>query len=398
MLINSSERQYEVEKNTLKRRGIMAKQRVLNVGIDLGTSRSVIACDNGVRTFISSYIGFPRDDVSKKMIKKDIVFGDEALKNKMALDLYRPVEKGVLKYSDSPEKNKEGYDKSIYLARELVKHLIELATEGEKGDFIVRGVIGTPALASQKNKKALIEIAQGILESVMIVSEPFSVAYGLNLLHNTLVIDIGAGTVDLCRMHGTIPSDEDQITTFKGGDYIDNVFFNLLTEKYKDANFTVNMVKRFKEENAFVTEQGERVYVDLPVKGKPTRHDVTDGLRTACQAIVPDIVEGISKLVATFDPEFQDELKENVILAGGGSEILGLRKEVEDHMKKNLGYGRVVKVEEPVYAGANGALILCKEMPDEYWLEIKEQDDKAVETSGMKEQKSFQETPVAQGN
>jgi len=46
----------------------------------------------------------------------------------------------------------------------------------------------------------------------MVVSEPFAVAYGMNLLNNALVIDIGAGTTDFCIMHGTIPSEEDQKT------------------------------------------------------------------------------------------------------------------------------------------------------------------------------------------
>ena len=82
------------------------------------------------------------------------------------------------------------------------------------------------------------------------------------------------------------------------------------------------------------------------------------------------IVDGVRKLVAGFDPEFQRGLKRNVILAGGGSKIVGLRKEIENYMKKTLGYGRVTAVEEPLYAGANGALRLAKDMPNEYWNEV----------------------------
>ena len=349
----------------------MTEIKVLNVGIDLGTSRSVIAADNGVRTFISSYVGFPIDVVSSKMLGKDIVFGDEAIENRMALDLYKPFSKGVTKHSDSSEKHPEEYEKSKSVAKELLRHLVGLVTEGETRDLILRGVIGAPSLASKKNKKDLIDIAGGVLDDVMVVSEPFAVAYGLDMLSNALIIDIGAGTVDLCRMYGIVPSEEDQLTMFKAGDHIDRIFLDLIKKKYEDANFTVTMIKRFKEESAFVSAQGERVTIDLPVRGKPTSHDVTNELKEACKTIVPEIVEGVRNLIASFDPEFQDGLKRNVILAGGGSQIVGLQREIESYMKEKLGYGKVSKVEEPLYAGANGALMLCKDMPDEYWDKLK---------------------------
>ncbi|MBF0476036.1 MAG: rod shape-determining protein [Deltaproteobacteria bacterium] len=356
----------------------MDTPKVLSVGIDLGTSRSVIACDNGIRTFIASYVGFPKDAVSKKLLGKEIVFGEEAQRHRLSLDLYKPFDRGCLKYSDAPEKNPAEYDKAKNVAKDLLRHLIAMVKEGLTEEVIIRGVVGAPALASIKNKKALLEIAEDVLDDVMIASEPFTVAYGLNVLTNALIIDIGAGTVDLCRMHGTIPSEEDQVTTFKAGDYIDQVFLNLIKEKFKEANYTINMVKKFKEDNAFVSDQGENVFIELPVAGKPTTYDVTEELRAACRSIVPEIIQGIKKLVASFDPEFQDDLKKNVILAGGGSQIVGLKREIELQMKETLGYGKVSRVEEPLYAGANGALLLCKDMPDEYWDELRSHSKKVA--------------------
>ncbi len=350
----------------------MGYKKVLHVGIDLGTSRSVIAGDNGMRAFVASYVGFPKDAVAMKMFgKREVIFGDEAIKNRLSLDLHRPFDKGKLKYTDSLENKTKEFEKAKSVARKLLRHLISLATEEETEELIIRGVIGAPALASVKNKKTLIDIADGVLDDSMIVSEPFAVAYGLDLFSSALIIDIGAGTVDLCRMAGTIPTEDDQITTLKAGDHIDKVFLDQIRKKYNDANFTVAMVKRFKEENAFVSVYGEKVFIELPVRGKPENHDVTEELREACRSIVPDIVEGVRKLVASFDPEFQRGLKRNVILAGGGSQIVGLRKEIEDYLKQILGYGRVIAVEEPLYAGANGALRLAKDMPDEYWDQVK---------------------------
>ncbi len=349
----------------------MEESRILNVGIDFGTSMSVIASDNGVRACVPSYVGFPKDMISRKMLGKEVLYGDDAIRHRLSCNVYRPLELGVLKHSDNSKDNPSGYQQTIEVAKKLLEHLVDLATQGRPEDFIIRAVIGAPALAGESNKQALIDISDGVLDFVQIVSEPFSVAYGMNLLNNTLVIDIGAGTVDLCRMQGLFPTKEDQITTYKAGDYIDNVFFDLIEAKYPDANYTLNMLKQFKEEHAIISNNAEKLYLSLPIQGKPTALDVTDEIRQACRTIVPEITEGIKYLVSTYDPEFQSELKENIILAGGGSQVVGLSEELEKYMLETLGYGSVKRITDPVYAGANGALMYCKDLPEEEWAEFK---------------------------
>src|SRR4029078_10623865 len=113
------------------------------------------------------------------------------------------------------------------------------------------------------------------------------------------------------------------------------------------------------------------VVVELPVNGKPTSFDLTDEMRTACRSIVPAMVDGLANLIATFDPEFQTRLKNRVLLAGGGSQIKVLDSAIEEEMKKRLGGGKVMRIEEPVYGGANGALKIAHDMPAEYWNELK---------------------------
>jgi rod shape-determining protein MreB len=339
----------------------MDEAKVLNIGIDLGTSKSVICSDNGGRGCVPSYVGFPKDAIAKKILGKEVLFGDEAIKHRLALNLYRPLELGVLKYSDHPEENPEGYQLMKDVARRLLQHLIEHARQEVSTEVITRAVIGAPALASESNRQALIEMATGVVDHFEIASEPFMVAYSMNLLEKALIIDVGAGTVDLCRMQGLFPSGDDQVTTYKGGDYIDNVFFDLLEARYPEANFTLEMLKRFKEANSTVSESPDKMFITLPVNGKPTPLDVTEELREACRAIVPEIVSGIDYLISTFDPEFQDELKENIVLAGGGSQIMGLAEELEKHMQEALGYGKVRRIADPIYAGANGALMYCSD-------------------------------------
>ncbi|TAJ23392.1 MAG: hypothetical protein EPO68_03210, partial [Planctomycetota bacterium] len=98
---------------------------------------------------------------------------------------------------------------------------------------------------------------------------------------------------------------------------------------------------------------------------------ITQDMRAACASIIPPIVDGLGKLISTFDPEFQDRLKNRVLLAGGGSQIKGLDAAIEAEMLARLGGGRVIRIEEPVYGGANGALKLAHDMPAEYWEKLK---------------------------
>jgi len=102
------------------------------------------------------------------------------------------------------------------------------------------------------------------------------------------------------------------------------------------------------------------------VQGRPKDFDITDELRTACRSIVPGIVGSIAELIATYDPEFQEVIRSNVILAGGSSQMVGLATLMLQGMEE-LGGGRITCVEEPIFAGANGALKMAQRMPRHFW-------------------------------
>ena len=344
---------------------------VLYVGIDLGTSRTSIAASNGVRETVYSFVGYPKDVVAKKLLKKDMLFGKEAVDKRLSLDLYRPFEKGVIKFSNEETigVSEDQIKKQMQAAKDLVRHVLSIVRP--RKDELIYGVIGSPARASILNKQALMDACKGTFEAVMIVSEPFAVAYGTNTLEDALIVDIGAGTTDLCRMHGAIPTEEDQITTSKAGDYIDEEAARLIRKKHPGAQFSINMVRDAKERFSFVNDVNDKAIVTWPdANGKPTAFDITAELKEACRLVVPDIVTGLHKLVSSFDAEFQRRMLQNVVLAGGGSQLRGLDRMIEEDLQK-YGGGRVTKVHEPVFAGANGALKLAADMPEDYWKEVK---------------------------
>jgi rod shape-determining protein MreB and related proteins len=342
-------------------------ENVLLMGIDLGTSRSSIVTMDGKRKTIESYVGYAKDAVSRKFLKTDILYGKAALDNRLAVDLYRPLEKGVIKGTyEGGEGDTE--KKNLRAAQDLIRHLVDMVEPGR--DEVIYAVIGVPSLATAKNKTAIIEAAKETVDAVMLVSEPFTVAYGMERMSDILVIDIGAGTTDLCRMHGTVPGEEDEITYPIAGDAIDQKLFDLIKTKYPQVQLTHNMCKMFKEQYGYVSDTKDKIEVVIPVDGKPVLHDITVEMKQACEIIVKPIVEGIHKLVSTFNPEFQEKLRHNVVLSGGGGQMDGLNKRIEDGMKE-FGGGRVTVVEEPLYAGANGALQLAIDMPGEFWQQLR---------------------------
>jgi len=339
--------------------GFSSADGALFVGIDLGTSRASIAASNGVREVVPTYIGYPKDNISEELLGAKPLFGELALKHRLSVELIRPLAHGVIRNGNGRDVNK-----NLVAAQQLVRHLLE-RTRPKPGQPVC-GVIGAPARASIASKRILIDAARGILDAVMIVSEPFAVAYGLGILDRALVVDIGAGTVDLCRLHGTLPQEQDQITLDEAGDFADEKLSSLIRKKYPKAQFNVNMVRRLKEQYGFVSESMDRVRVSFPVKGRPQEFDITEELRKACKSIVPGMVDSIAELIATYDPEFQEAIRSNVILAGGSSQMIGLPNLIEEAMDK-LGGGKITRVDEPLFAGSNGALKMARRMPRHFW-------------------------------
>jgi len=333
------------------------------VGIDLGTSQSAVATSTGIRRTVASVVGWPKDLISYKFLKKKVVIGEECLKNRMAVDMIWPLEHGVLRYRPSAP-GADATSREAEAVRHLTSFIVELA-EPQPGQEI-RAVVGAPARATPEDRQALIDAVDGLVDHAMVASEPFLVAYGLELFNNALIIDIGAGTLDLCRMHGTIPAEQDQFTLAKAGNYIDSRFHMLLQERIKDSPITLEMARKIKEQFAFVSSQKEVIAIDFQVNGKPKSYDVTESLREACESILPEMITNARELIVTYDPEYQYELRQNIVLAGGGSQIRGLAEEVRSNLTE-FGPCRVTAVEDPIFAGATGALKLAQDMPDSEW-------------------------------
>ena len=131
----------------------------LHIGIDLGTFRSVMVSSDGHDEKVLTVIGTPKDQIAKNFLKRDVLFGNDALKNRLALNLFRPLELGVIK--DTPEDR-------AFIAH-FITHLIGLS-DPEDYDRVV-AVIGAPAEASHVDKTSIFDAAAGSVNAAMIISE-----------------------------------------------------------------------------------------------------------------------------------------------------------------------------------------------------------------------------------
>ena len=336
-----------------------AKEKYLSVGIDLGTSQSAISTSNGGHFVVDSYVGWPVDMVARKVVKKSVLIGAEAIENRSLLDLHRPLEQGLIK---------EGSEKDIAAVKEILGHLIGLAVDngGEEKERKVRAVVGVPAETLRVNKQQLRQVMKGMVDGLIIVSEPFAVAYGLEALLHTLIIDIGAGTTDFCVMKGHYPTEEDQRTLTRAGDSVDDLLSKLIAERHPGIQFSQHMVRGWKEEFGFVGEQKEKVVVSAPSQGKAQKVDITEEMRLACESLVAPFSETMLDLLAAVEPEYQERVRKNVILSGRGARIRGLPAALAKSLAE-VGGGKVTVVEDPVFAGSNGGLAIALDADEADW-------------------------------
>ena len=329
------------------------------IGIDLGTSRTSVATSTGKRLSATTCVGYPKDIISTKRLGKEYLLGDDALDNRLALNIIWPLAGGVI--SDD--------EKASEATGLILRHVIAEALPEKTEEDQVYAAIGVPAQASLNNKKAVIEITKDFIDKILIVSEAFAVAYSIDRFDESLIIDIGAGTTDLCRMHGSVPEKEDQRSLKIAGNFLDNELMKAISAKYPDVQLTPKIVRRIKEKHGYTSDVSDPVNVTLSSKGIPSEYDITDILRQSCLKLTDPICKAVQELVGTFDPDFQERLRNNIIIAGGGSRLKGIDIAIEKSLRE-YGGGNAVCVQDAEYCGCSGALKMSMEMPEEYWEKI----------------------------
>lgn len=306
---------------------------VLQLGVDWGTNKSCLKGaysgrnDLAADYVIPTLVGYAKDGVVEGLLPGNapVLFGEQALRQRLHLNLVQPMVDGVIQDAAA--------------ARDYARHLRSLMDTSAGTE--IRAVIGVPANASAASRDSIREAVAGLFDRVILIPEPFLAALGfreetrltepgyVDPVRNSLFVDIGGGTTDLCLVQGYFPTPEEQVSLPFAGDKVDALLHAAIRKTYPDCALTPFKVRELKEQNSYVGTPIAPVVGSVMVNGKLRRLDLTEQLGQACGALLEQILASAKQLIAQASPDSVGELLQNIILTGGGSRIRGLDTELQ---------------------------------------------------------------------
>lgn len=144
--------------------------KTLLVGLDLGTNTTCIEYSNSTSTetelseLIPSLVGYARSGILPDVIpdNETTLFGTDALKYQLHLDLVQPLRDGIIEDMDA--------------VRDYLVHLKAKTNSDENTE--IRAVIGIPANTGPEARENVRVAVTGLFDKVILIPEPFLAALG----------------------------------------------------------------------------------------------------------------------------------------------------------------------------------------------------------------------------
>lgn len=346
------------------------------VGFDWGTNKSCIlggpaqTQEIAVSYTVPTVVGYPREGLLDEVLPGNatMLFGEEALKHRLHLKLVQPMIDGVIH--------------DLEASKAFARHLAGMIPVGAGSE--VRAVIGVPANASDEARDHVRQAVQGLFHRVILVPEPFLAALGyrdenrlkdpsyVDPVRNSLFVDIGGGTTDVCLVQGYFPTADDQISFAFAGDKVDALLNEAIKRTYPDFALSTIAVRELKERFAYVGEAEAPLETSVMIGGKMRELDLTEQMGAACGVLLDRVLEAVETLIARAPSDSTTELLQNIVLTGGGSRVKNLDKELQRRLAEK-GY------EQPAVRGvgpdykvfvARGALKAARQARENQWQRI----------------------------
>ena len=394
------------------------------IGIDLGTSNSVIAFkDTSVKIIRNkeneeltrSCIGLRKEEVlvgrtAYQLLKTDPIntilsvkrLMGGAIKDKMVQDM---IESSYYKFGIAPLKG--GTDDAVavilggkqytpeQLSSEILKKLKRDAEE-KLGDEVTHAVITVPAYFTEKQKNAT-RIAANLagLKVQKLLAEPTAaaIAYGVDSLKagdakTVLIYDFGGGTFDLSILNivdGQYMEAGTGGDRWLGGDDLDKALqahiLKRISNDYKITNID-ELIANLKQRDKFKFEAKFREEVEnikMQLSSSKTAQLIMDGFedengewidldlsftRVEFEKLAKPFINKSIELIESLLKEvgYDITMIDNILLVGGTSCIPLVRQ----MLSEKYGNEKIKISEKPMLAVAEGAGILSHRLGDEY--------------------------------
>lgn len=345
-----------------------SRTETLLVGLDLGTNTSCVQiAEKGAdaveaSALIPTVVGYARPGILPDVLpgNRTTFYGDDAIAHKLHLDLVQPLKDGIIDDVDA--------------ARDFLGYVKDRIGNSEDTEY--RAVIGTPANADTRAKENIRLAVTQLFDKVILIPEPFLAALGsrqdtegVDPISNSIFVDIGAGSSDVCLIQGYYPSSEDQISFAFAGDEVDQQIQRSLLAKYPDCGISVSKCREIKEAYSFVNGSENSILAPVMIQGRVKRLEVADAIDVACTALLERIYEAVRALIMRAEPDSIPALLENIILTGGGSMIPGFDEGLEALLLEDGFEGCKVRSVGGTYKSrvAAGALIAAHQADERQW-------------------------------
>jgi rod shape-determining protein MreB len=303
-------------------------RKTLLVGLDWGTNTSCVLAspqesnDYSVTKVYPTVLGYVRDGLVTGILPRDedVFFGDEALEHLVHLDLVWPMANGIID--------------NLSASKDYIRWIRSVVDPHE--EYEIRAVIGVPANATEAARESVRKAVTGVFESILLIPEPFLAALGfrddkrlgereyVDPVTNSLFIDIGAGTTDLCLVQGYFPGPDDQISFNHAGNNIDAEIRAGLEKRYPDMRLSDVQIRQIKEKHSYVGPSRRPLDEKVIVQGKSHTIEVADVVGNACNRLLDSIYDGVKELIERASPDSVRDLMQNILITGGGSRIKGI--------------------------------------------------------------------------
>jgi len=297
-----------------------------DISIDLGTANTLVyAKGKGIVLNEPSVIAIRSDQRGNKSIA---AVGHDAKKmlgrTPENINTIKPLKDGVIA--------------DFFAAEKMIQHFIKKTHDGSFLSPSPRILICVPCNATQVERKAIRESAEGAgAREVFIIEEPMAAAIGSGLpvteATGSMVVDIGGGTSEIAviSLNGVVYSESVRV----GGDKFSESIINYVRREHGVVigEATAEKIKHTIG-NAYDDQKKEEITVRGRniAEGVPRSFTVnSDEIRNALSEPLQTIVTGVLNALEKCPPELASDISaEGMVLTGGGALLKGLDKLIKE--------------------------------------------------------------------